>query len=110
MHRPKRLAAGIAAAATLAAVVPATGSAAITPVFPTGQNNSQICLSGVYDPGPFGPMGPYGPLGPYGKDGPLNGQPNPLGDVASCGGLFTYILRGGNVSSFVQANLHPGGH
>jgi hypothetical protein len=108
MYAPKRLAATLAAAAVVAAAAPA-GASAATPVVAPG-SSSEICLTGVVDPGPFGPMGPYGALGPYGKDGPLYGKPNPLGDVASCGGLITYILRGGTVSSFVQANLHAAGH
>jgi hypothetical protein len=105
MYAPKRLAATLAAAAVVAAAAPAGASAA-----PAAAAPPQICLSGVADPGPFGPMGPYGAFGPYGKDGPLYGQPNPLGDIPSCGGFITFILRGGTVSSFVQANLHAAGH
>lgn len=108
MSAPKRLAAGLAAAAVLAAAAPAGASAAI-PGLPT-VDTSHICLSGIVDPGPFGPMGPYGAYGPYGPNGPLHGTPNPLGDVASCGGLITFILRGGTLSSFVQANLNAAGH
>jgi hypothetical protein len=55
-------------------------------------------------------MGPYGPKGPYGPNGPLAGQPNPIGDAATCGGLFTYIVRGGDLSSFVNGNLASVGH
>ena len=67
--------------------------------------NSTTCPRGIIDPGPFGPLGPYGPQGPYGPNGPLHGQPNPIGNAATCGGLLTYILRGGNLSSFVSANV-----
>jgi hypothetical protein len=109
MYAPKRLAVTLAAAATLAAAVPAGASAQI-PGVPGFAPNPNLCLSGVADPGPFGPSGPYGAYGPYGPDGPLHGTPNPLGDVASCGGLLTFILRGGTIDSFVQANLHPGGN
>lgn len=109
MYLPKRLTAILATGAALAAVTPAAASAA-TPGAASAPAPSKICFSGVKDPGPFGQMGPYGPYGPYGKDGPLYGKPNPLGDVASCGGLLTYVLRGGTVSSFVQANLQANGH
>jgi hypothetical protein len=71
------------------------------------QPNPNLCLSGIVDPGPFGPLGPYGPSGPYGANGPLHGQPNPIGNAATCGGLFTYILRGGNPASFVQNSITP---
>jgi hypothetical protein len=50
-------------------------------------------------------MGPYGAYGPYGPNGPLHNQPNPIGNAASCGGLFTFILRGGTLDSFVQGSL-----
>jgi len=95
-----------AAVAALAAVAPAAAGAAVP-----GASNapSRLCFKGVADPGPLGPMGPYGPLGPYGKYGPMAGKPNPLGDVAGCGGLLTFVLRGGTVSSFVQANLQAAG-
>jgi hypothetical protein len=65
-----------------------------------------LCLQGIsaFDMGPFGPMGPYGPSGPYGPNGPLHSQPNPIGNAATCGGLITYVLRGGNLVSFVQAS------
>jgi hypothetical protein len=66
---------------------------------------ANVCLKGVVDPGPLGPMGPYGAYGPYGPNGPLHNQTNPLGDVAGCGGALTYMLRGGNITSFVNANL-----
>jgi hypothetical protein len=105
MHRPKRLAATLAAAAMLAAAVPAAASAAPPAVAPSLPSTANICLHGVFDPGPLGPLGPYGAYGPYGKYGPLHGQPNPLGNVASCGGTITYILRGGTLQSFIQATL-----
>jgi hypothetical protein len=76
------------------------------PALPQLQDPSTICLSGITDLGPFGVMGPYGPLGPYGPNGPLAGRPNPIGNAATCGGLITYILRGGTLSSFVQANIN----
>jgi hypothetical protein len=71
-----------------------------------GAPDPNQCLQGLstFDPGPFGPLGPYGPSGPYGANGPLHGQANPLGNAATCGGLLTYILRGGNLVSFVQAS------
>jgi hypothetical protein len=96
-----------AATALLAVAAPvATAGAALPSILPTQPvDTANICLSGVVDPGPFGPSGPYGAAGPYGANGPLNGRPNPIGNVATCGGLFTYALRGGNVSSFVNANL-----
>jgi hypothetical protein len=107
MHAPKRLVTALAAAAALVAVVPSAASAATLPA--PFAPNSKVCLSGIIDPGPLGPMGPYGPLGPWGKDGPMNGQPNPLGDVATCGGALTYILRGGTLPGFVQANVQAMG-
>jgi hypothetical protein len=39
----------------------------------------------------------------------MHGQPNPIGNAASCGGLLTYALRGGDVTSFVNANLASAG-
>jgi hypothetical protein len=86
-----------AALATTAAVHPANPFA-------------NVCLKGVVDPGPFGPLGPYGPKGPYGPNGPLHGRPNPIGDAATCGGFVTFLLRGGTLSSFVQGNLAAVGH
>jgi hypothetical protein len=111
MNARKRLAATVAAAAaTLAVAVPAGASAAPATVLPhLGSSNSNVCLPNVVDPGPLGPMGPYGAAGPYGPNGPLSGQANPLGDVASCGGALTYILRGGTINSFVQSNLQSAG-
>jgi hypothetical protein len=93
------------AVGALAVAAPA-GASAAAPSFPNplAKDNSNLCLHGVVDPGPFGPLGPYGPSGPYGANGPLHGQTNPLGDAATCGGLLTYILRGGNLTSFVKAN------
>jgi hypothetical protein len=35
----------------------------------------------------------------------MHGHPNPLGDTAQCGGFTAFILGGGTVSSFVNANL-----
>jgi hypothetical protein len=84
-----------------ALAVPVATAGAQLPVNQSGQT----CLTGFADPGPFGPAGPYGQSGPYGPDGPLHGRPNPIGDTASCGGLLTYLLRGGNVNTFVNANL-----
>jgi hypothetical protein len=102
MYAPKRVAATLAAVAALAAAAPTVASAATLPSFGPNPN---LCLSNVYDPGPLGPTGPYGPSGPYGPNGPLHGQPNPVGNVATCGGGLTYILRGGTIGSFVQANV-----
>ena len=95
MHAPRRLAAVLAATAAFTAVAPAVAGAA-TPFTPP--DTSHICLRGVIDLGPLGPMGPYGPNGPY------HGQQNPLGNVAECGGFLAFILRGGTIASFVQAN------
>jgi hypothetical protein len=107
MPSPKRIAAALAVTAAFAGAVPAAASAAAPafPGLPGGGSLANICLSGIPDPGPFGPMGPYGASGPYGPNGPLHGQPNPIGDAASCGGLLTYILRGGTLQSFVQASI-----
>jgi hypothetical protein len=104
MHAPKRLAATLVAAAALAAAAPAGASAAPIPSF-TPPDNSNLCIKGFTDPGPLGPSGPYGPDGPWGANGPLHGQANPLGNVAECGGALTFILRGGTIDSFVQANI-----
>jgi hypothetical protein len=109
MRVPTRLAATLATAATLAVAVPAGAIAATPPSMPKFGPDPNLCLKGVVDPGPLGPMGPYGPDGPYGADGPLHGQPNPLGNVATCGGSLTYILRGGTLPGFVQANLNSAG-
>jgi hypothetical protein len=37
----------------------------------------------------------------------LANVPNPIGNAAQCGGLITFILRGGTVSSYVQATIAP---
>jgi hypothetical protein len=100
--------AGPVAAGAAAPSFPAPGTSFPTPPtsFPTpGTPDPNFCVKGTFDPGPFGPDGPYGPKGPYGPDGPLSGKPNPLGDAATCGGLFTYIVRGGDLTSFVNGNL-----
>jgi hypothetical protein len=113
MYVQKRLAAALAVVVTAAAAAPAVAGAAIpAPSFaPPGlPDNSQLCLHGIVDPGPFGPMGPYGPLGPYGANGPLHGSPNPIGNAATCGGLLTYVLRGGTLDQFVQGNLQASGN
>jgi hypothetical protein len=108
MSLRKTLAAATAVG-VLAVAAPMSASAAVptvslpNPLAP----NPNLCLSGVVDPGPFGPSGPYGPPGPYGPNGPLAGQPNPIGNAATCGGLMTYILRGGTLSSFVQNSIVP---
>lgn len=98
MPRTTRLAAVLGVAATLtAAAVPAAANAA----------PDQACSPGfaAFDFSPFGPYGPYGADGPYGAGGPLHDQPNPMGDAAQCGGLFTFIVRGGTLDSFVQGNI-----
>lgn len=106
MSLRKRLFAATAATALLASAAPlATAGAAVPPLPGLPGSNPQLCLHGIVDPGPLGPMGPYGPLGPYGKDGPLHGQPNPIGDAATCGGALTFFLRGGDLTSFVNGNL-----
>jgi hypothetical protein len=108
INATKRVAAALVATAALAAVVPAAASAATTPSVAGTGSRSSLCLSGVMDLGPFGPLGPYGPSGPYGPNGPLHNQTNPLGNAATCGGLLTYIMRGGTLQSFVQASTLPG--
>jgi hypothetical protein len=113
MLAPKRLAATLAVAATLGGVAPAVAGAATTPTLPQlpgAGNNANLCLSGVVDLGPFGPLGPYGQSGPYGPNGPLAGQPNPIGNAASCGGLLTFILRGGSLQSFIQGSIPHSGN
>jgi hypothetical protein len=106
MSLRKRLPAVAAATAVLAIAAPvASAGAALPSILPARQPPANICFSGIVDPGPFGPSGPYGAAGPYGPDGPLNGAPNPIGNAAGCGGLLTYVLRGGTISSFVNANL-----
>jgi hypothetical protein len=90
------------AAPTLAPPVPA----ALPQLTLNAPDTSNICLSGFADPGPFGPNGPYGQFGPYGPGGPLAGRPNPIGNAAQCGGLLTFVLRGGTLDSFVQGNIN----
>jgi hypothetical protein len=115
MSMTKRLSATAAGLAALAIALPVATAAADAPA-PLGampnlpnlaKPDPNFCLSGAsnFDLGPFGPMGPYGPAGPYGPNGPLAGRPNPLGNAATCGGLFTYVVRGGTLSGFVQANI-----
>jgi hypothetical protein len=100
-----RLSALTAVIAALAVAAPVATAGAALPTFPTSGSNANLCLSGVVDPGPLGPSGPYGASGPYGPNGPLHGAANPIGNAASCGGGLTYFLRGGDISSFVNANL-----
>jgi hypothetical protein len=113
MFLRKRFPAVMAATAMLAIAAPvATAGAALPSILPTPTgpaSTANICLSGIVDPGPFGPSGPYGPDGPYGANGPLAGATNPIGNAATCGGLFTYVLRGGDLTSFVNANLSSAG-
>jgi hypothetical protein len=105
MSLRKRLPAVAAITSVLALAAPVATAGAALPSLPSLQPNPNLCLSGVVDPGPFGPSGPYGASGPYGPDGPLHGAANPIGNAATCGGLLTFALRGGTVSSFVNANL-----
>jgi hypothetical protein len=94
---------GITAALAIAA--PMAAGAAVPSSLPNPlAPNTHFCVKGIVDLGPFGPLGPYGPDGPYGANGPLAGKPNPIGDAATCGGLFTYIVRGGTLASFVNAS------
>lgn len=107
MISPRKTLAAATAVGVLAVAAPMSASAAV-PTLPNPLTpNPNLCLSGVVDPGPFGPMGPYGPQGPYGANGPLHGQANPIGNAATCGGLLTYVLRGGTLSSFVQNSITP---
>jgi hypothetical protein len=108
MSLRKRFPAVMAATAMLAVAAPvASASAALPSILPTTHpaSTANICLKGVVDPGPFGPSGPYGASGPYGPNGPLANSPNPIGNAATCGGALDYALRGGTISSFVNANL-----
>jgi hypothetical protein len=106
MLAPKRLAAMLAVGAILGAAAPAAASAATAPTLPgLPGSDPNLCLKGVVDLGPFGPLGPYGQYGPYGPDGPLHDQPNPIGNAATCGGLITFILRGGTWQSYIDAQL-----
>jgi hypothetical protein len=104
----KRLPA-VSAVAALALAVPVAGAHAAALPNPL-QPDPNFCIQGAYDPGPFGPSGPYGASGPYGPNGPLAGQPNPIGNAAQCGGLLTYFVRGGTVSSYVQSSIAPFQH
>lgn len=114
MSLRKRVSALAAMAAALAVAGPVAAAGAQGPVtlpnLPgvTG-SGANLCIHGVgaFDLGPFGPMGPYGPSGPYGANGPLHNQPNPLGNAATCGGLLTYFLRGGDFTSFLNASITP---
>ncbi|MCW3065605.1 MAG: hypothetical protein JWN32_2777 [Solirubrobacterales bacterium] len=112
MSLRKRASAASAVIAALAIAAPLASANAAIPSIPAPSSlpnplapNPNLCLQGVVDPGPFGPLGPYGPSGPYGVNGPLHGQQNPIGNAATCGGLLTYILRGGNLTSFVNGNV-----
>ena len=104
MHAPKRLLAATVATVAMIGGHSAVAHAATIPGLPTDASGA-VCLPNAVDPGPLGPMGPYGQYGPWGPNGPLAGQANPLGDIAKCGGLGAFILRGGTLDSFVQANL-----
>jgi hypothetical protein len=93
MHTPRRVAATLAAVAALSAAAPAVAGAQSTAAPPPA---SQLCFPALsmLDLGPLGPLGPYGPMGPWGPHGPFHGQPNPLGNAATCGGLWVLIARG----------------
>jgi hypothetical protein len=96
----------VAAPVATAGAAPGVGPPTALPQLGFGMpDTSNICLSGFVDLGPFGPYGPYGQFGPYGPNGPLAGRPNPIGNAAECGGLITFILRGGTLASFVQGNI-----
>jgi hypothetical protein len=104
----KRVAAATAVVAAMAAAGPVTASHAALPSgLGLGTPDPNLCFHNAYNIGPFGPAGPYGPSGPYGADGPLHGYANPIGNAAECGGFTTYLLRGGTVSSYVDASIHP---
>jgi hypothetical protein len=115
MFIAKRLTAVAAVLGVVAVGAPVAGASAAGPLglaglsqpafTPIGTNSANTCLNGVTDPGPLGPSGPYGADGPWGPNGPMYGSPNPLGNVAGCGGSLAYMLRGGTVASYVQANL-----
>jgi hypothetical protein len=109
MIRIKALASTAAALGVLAVAVPTAGAATLP--FPTAAPaGGNICLTGFVDPGPLGPNGPYGASGPWGPNGPMYGQKNPLGNTAQCGGALAFILNGGTLTSFVNANLAAFGH
>jgi hypothetical protein len=95
----------VAVGAPVAAASAAGPLAGLGQLTPGGGNSADVCLNGVVDPGPLGPSGPYGADGPWGANGPLHSSPNPLGNVAGCGGGLAFVLRGGTVASYVQANL-----
>jgi hypothetical protein len=105
MSLRKNLAA-VTAVGALAVAAPVAANAAVPSILPNPLGgNANVCLHGVVDMGPLGPYGPYGPSGPYGANGPLHGQPNPIGDAATCGGTAAFILRGGDLTSFINGNL-----
>ena len=116
MSRRIRLAAATATVAALAVAAPIATADPIPPAIPPAAPlqsalapNPNLCLSGFVDYGPLGPYGPYGASGPYGPHGPLAGHPNPIGNAAQCGGWMAYVLRGGTIGSFVQANIESVG-
>ena len=97
-----RLAAGLAAVAAALVIAPVGSAGADPPLGALGGGcGAGIGLAGVG----LGSAGPYGPSGPWGPAGPMRGHPNPLGDAAQCGGFGAYILNGGTIESFVNANL-----
>jgi hypothetical protein len=103
----RRTLAAATAAGALAVAVPAANAATPPRLANPLAPNPNFCLKGFSGLGAFGSSGPYGDSGPWGPNGPMHGQPNPIGDAANCGGLMAYVLRGGTLSSFVQANLIP---
>jgi hypothetical protein len=112
MFNAKRLTAVAAVIGVAAVGAPVAGASAAGPLPGLGQplvapgnSSADVCLSNVVDPGPFGPSGPYGADGPWGPNGPMHGSANPLGNVTGCGGALAFLLRGGTVASYVQANL-----
>lgn len=111
MSLRKRASAAAAVIAALAVAAPIGAAQAADPPgipslsIPNLAPDPNLCLPGIVDLGPFGPLGPYGPMGPYGPNGSLHGQPNPIGNAATCGGLIVYILRGGTLASFVNASI-----